>query len=161
MPKRNVIDDGGFAYRQTMAAHKKKYDKLKLNWEYCECGCHCHIASIGGHHFALYQDLQGGYFLRDRCRCPSKDVRYSSWEAADQAAFDEAHAKISKTSGVVSVEEIRKLIRRAARERYKCNALAKTYKAKHDTVGYEGAIREALAFKRMEDELKKLCEESQ
>ena len=63
-------------------------------------------------------------------------------------------------SGFIDVEEVKKLIGRAKRERYQCNALAKTYKAKQDWVGYEGAVREALTFKRMETDLKKLVEEN-
>lgn len=26
----------------------------RLPWEYCECGCHCLVASVGQHHFAAY-----------------------------------------------------------------------------------------------------------
>ena len=140
-----------------MASKKKSNKSFKLNWKYCECGCHCHVASIGGQRFAVYDDLSGGFWLQNRCQCPSSRTRYDSWEEADQAAFDQAHEKIKDTSGVVSVAEIQKLIRRAARERYKCNRLARTYKAKKDMVGYEGAVRESITFKRMEDELKKLC----
>jgi hypothetical protein len=55
-----------------------------MNWEYCECGCHCHVAEAGNVAFHLFNDLSGGYWLR---RTLFEDgVRYTSFEDADKAA---------------------------------------------------------------------------
>ena len=104
----------------------------------------------------IIQRLDGRLLVAER-NLPNQ-IRLLYFEKANKAAFDLAQKEIEDTSGVVSTEEIRKLIKRAQRERYATNALAKTYKSKRDWVGYEGAIREALTLKRMETELKKLCE---
>jgi len=34
-------------------------NKRWLSWEYCECGCHCLVASVGSHHYAAYTSTHG------------------------------------------------------------------------------------------------------
>lgn len=36
----------------------------KLDFEYCECGCHNHAATMKGMHYTIYNDLQGNYTAR-------------------------------------------------------------------------------------------------
>lgn len=55
-----------------------------MKWEYCECGCHCHVASAGKISFHLLNDLRGGYWLK---RSPfDTGVKHTSFEDADKAA---------------------------------------------------------------------------
>lgn len=35
----------------------------KLNFEYCECGCHCYSASSKGIGYTIYNDLKGNFHL--------------------------------------------------------------------------------------------------
>jgi hypothetical protein len=106
----------------------------------------------------MYNDLEGTYFLGiDNHRACWSDLKFKSFEEADEAAWKDAQKRIGRTSGVVSEAEVRKLIRRAQRHKKQAEQLMKTYLDKKDDVGYEGAKNEAAAFGTMENELKKLC----
>lgn len=136
--------------------------KHKLNWEYCECGCHQHTASIAGVHYSMFNDLKGGYFLGVNSHRAywreDGNLKFKSFEDADEAAWKDAQKRIGRTPGVVSEAEVRKLIRRAQRHRKQAEELMQTYLRKKDNVGYEGAMKEAAAFGKMAEDLKKLCE---
>jgi hypothetical protein len=37
--------------------------RLRIPWEYCECGCKSSYASLGGAYFGYFDDLRGGLWF--------------------------------------------------------------------------------------------------
>lgn len=68
----------------------------KLNWKYCECGCHCHEVQVGSSWFSLYNNLRGTYLL-----CKGGDARHASY-ATKHSSFEEA----DKTAYTRALEEL-------------------------------------------------------
>jgi hypothetical protein len=59
---------------------------MPVNFEYCECGCHCHEADVGGIYFKLYNDLKGNFYLSTKVSGKTNQVRYDTWDDAVEAA---------------------------------------------------------------------------
>lgn len=57
---------------------------MRLPWKYCECGCKSSVLEIGGLHFSLYNDLQGGYFLSEQHGARTAGTKYGSIQAASE-----------------------------------------------------------------------------
>lgn len=78
----------------------------KLNWKYCECGCHCHEVTVGGSYYSIYNDLQGAYLLSQ-----NNDPRYSqyakkfgSFAEADKAAYKMALEELESAKKALEIK---------------------------------------------------------
>ena len=61
----------------------------KLDWKYCECGCHGHEVSVGSVDLWLYNDLKGKFYLHRGHGHSSEAISVlPTWEAANDAAVE-------------------------------------------------------------------------
>jgi hypothetical protein len=61
----------------------------KLPWEYCECGCHCLVATVGPYSVTLFDSLRGKvYVWTGGCRSKMYEPEgtYPTFEEASKAA---------------------------------------------------------------------------
>jgi hypothetical protein len=75
----------------------------KLDWEYCECGCHCHVAKAGSMFFSMFGVFSGEGAQR---RITSQELfhghrggqtfigSFDSFDAADRHAGSLARANV-------------------------------------------------------------------
>jgi hypothetical protein len=76
---------------------KRQKKSKRVNWEYCECGCHGHELLLGPLYYWMFNDLgRGGSTKHFHLNTRHSDLgdhlgSFSSFEEADSAA--RAHAK--------------------------------------------------------------------
>ena len=77
---------------------KRQKKSKRVDWEYCECGCHGHELRLGPLYYWMFNDLgRGGSAKRfhlntDHSGLGSRLGSFSSFEEADRAA--RTHAKL-------------------------------------------------------------------
>lgn len=56
--------------------------KKKLNFEYCECGCHGFELSVAGQYFWVFDDLKGSFHVHSgHSSCTKRLGSFKSWNA--------------------------------------------------------------------------------
>jgi hypothetical protein len=75
-------------------------EEIKLNWEYCECGCKGHDVSVGSLHLWQFDDLKNGpksHRLHEGHGWMSPLIgSYASGEDADKAAIERVKEELKK-----------------------------------------------------------------
>ena len=57
---------------------------MKLNWEYCECGCKSLICFVAGLQFSWFDDLKGGNWFTVGSQRHEQASRYDSVRAMNR-----------------------------------------------------------------------------
>lgn len=78
--------------------------KTGLNFEYCECGCHCYVAEFGSRCFTIFWDLKKSYRLFHGHGFGALIKDCTSMEQAEKIANEFAFKELSKLAGVFGFE---------------------------------------------------------
>jgi hypothetical protein len=83
-----------------------------MNFEYCECGCHCHEANVGDHFYSIYNDLKGKFYLGiDKNANFYHDIStttYDSFFKAEEAADQHALIQFKLTAKALGYNIVKK-----------------------------------------------------
>ena len=82
------------------ATNDNKGSKRKLDWKYCECGCHGHEVAVGSLYLWLFNDLEkpkAAYTLHKGHGWLSPKIgKFDSFDAADKAGYELAKVELTK-----------------------------------------------------------------
>lgn len=81
------------AWDNRLSPEQKKSRVHPLQFEYCECGCHCHSAVSKGIEYSIYNSLEGKLPFTTRrghsWMGTQIGPKYATWEEAVKAAQDD------------------------------------------------------------------------